>query len=150
MEPQTIFLKRPLKLNLKVEVILYIIISVVFVFAIYGSMAEKKYSNAGLQLIQFIFIVSFNYILRSPYFKFSARILVDENQIKIKKSIFKKPTIVSLKNVSEITLASYKFTLHFIDKENELISYNGFADESIELKKALREVAALKNIPIHY
>jgi len=150
---QTIFLKKRQRPNFKSKINQYLyyafLITSLSVIIFYQF---QNNSTTELYFYPFYFLILGFYwlVLKNPKLKYAPRITITENKLKVKQTALGKTRTYTLNDLKEIKLASFQFTLFYLNSEQKHIKYSCTADESREVKKGLREWAAFKQIGIGY
>lgn len=96
-------------------------------------------------------VIVFNrHVLENPIFDFSPRIVIEDGKLEMRQHLLRKKVVLSLSRLKEIKLGSYQFTLYFEDGKKKRLAYTSSSSKSIKIKKALRKLAQVRNVPIHY
>ncbi len=79
--------------------------------------------------------------------KWSPKVSVNENDVRIKEKLLRQPVVIPWDQIKSIKIAPYQIIFSFVDGEFDF-SYRTTADTSIDIKSTIREMAALKQIKI--
>ncbi len=114
-------------------------------------------ASRGFKIISFILIVCWfigaiyltlmAVLAFSESSKYAPRIKVDDNQLELKKSVFKAAEILKWQDIKKIEFGQYQLNLRLADKDFSF-TYKRNRNISLDIKKAIREIAELKNIEI--
>ncbi|CAN5357859.1 hypothetical protein BH09BAC3_BH09BAC3_09690 [soil metagenome] len=99
-------------------------------------------------LLSGFLMLTLGLILFNPTNKFAPKVVIDENEIKIREDIHKRTKSIIWTDIKEITFKSFALDFLLSDNRNELIILRTNGETSVEIKKAVREIANKKSINI--
>ena len=95
-----------------------------------------------------IFMIALAIISFTPTNKFAPKFEIDENSISIRQTIFRNPKSIKWEEIKEVVYSSFELNFSLQSGKNEIITLDTNAEISILIKKAVREMADKKLIPI--
>jgi hypothetical protein len=88
------------------------------------------------------------FVLFSPFFWFTPKLTVDKNKIIFRENIFKGTKTIEWKDIKGIKYKSFEIEFQYNNGVTESLYLKTDSERSIEVKRALREIADNKLIPI--
>jgi hypothetical protein len=88
------------------------------------------------------------FVLFSPFFWFTPKLTVDTNKILFRENIFKRTKNIEWKDIQGIEYKSFELEFQYNNGVTESLYLKTDSERSIEVKRALREIADKKSIPI--
>lgn len=94
-----------------------------------------------------LYLILYGFVGLSEKSKYAPKVLLNEDYIHIKKSFWKPAKQLKWNNVSAINYQSYQIDFR-LNKETYSFTYNTSSHTSIEIKRAIRELAENKGIEV--
>ncbi len=123
-------------------------------YIVVGAFQIYKYSNEGLSglawsylIIGGLYLILYGYLGLSEKSKYAPKVVLTNEFIKIKKYFWKAGKKLKWSDISSIQYKSYQINFQ-IGKENYFFIYITNPDTSIEIKRAIREVAEINSIHV--
>ena len=102
----------------------------------------------GIVFILFgLFYAIYGFFRFSTTSRFAPKIVLEDNLIALKKTFWKPAHTLKWPDIRSIEYGSYEIKFNLIDS-SYLFSYSSGPDESIMIKKSIREFAHQKNIDV--
>jgi len=100
-----------------------------------------------LQLMFGVYYPVYIYTVFNPKSKYSPKAVIEDDSVTMKMGLFKKEQVVDLSTVEQIHF--HLFRINFETSKGPIeFRYNTSDDASILLKRAVREAAESRNIPV--
>ncbi|MFY0688162.1 MAG: hypothetical protein JXQ90_13405 [Cyclobacteriaceae bacterium] len=153
MEPQVIAIGAHNRFSNKANRILAIFLGLTFIgqSIIYGIRTEGLDAYLIMTLlmgISGIGYIFYSYLYYSPQSKWSSKVVVTEDEIKLKPKFGQPYLSIKWNDVEALGLDSFSFSVVLKDQKERFFHYQTNADISVKIKQVLQNFAEQKAIPV--